>query len=89
MSVFLISYDAHRVRDYRDLYDAMNKIDAVRILESLWAVNVNNTETEVRSWVRDLLDDDDSIFVLKLKPPHAWAGRYLKESASDWLKANA
>lgn len=86
MALFLISYDAHFERDYQDLYDALGEIDSMRVLESVWMLEADNTAIEIREWVRGLLDDDDSIFVIKLKPQHAWSSRKINKSITDWIR---
>lgn len=85
MALFLMSYDTHFGRNYQPLYDAMEEVGAQRILESVWMFELKNTASEVRDWLRELLDDDDTIFVLKLKPKHAWAARKLEEGVADWI----
>lgn len=87
MPVFLITYDAHEERNYDDLYDAFAEHDVGSILESVWLGELNNTAQEVREWVRNLLDDDDSILVIEMKPKHRYAGRQLGSRVGDWLKS--
>ncbi len=86
MALFLISYDLHKDRNYQPLYDAMEKLESKAILESVWMLEVNNTATEVRDWLHDLLDDDDKIFVIELRPQHAWASRNLGTSVNNWIR---
>ncbi len=88
MAVFIVSYDAHNQRDYDDLYEAMEENSGVRLLESVWGIELDNSAAEVRDWIRGLLDDDDSILVVKIKPTPSWAARKCKKSATDWLKEN-
>jgi len=87
MALFLITYDAHYDRDYADLYEAFDGLDIGRIMDSVWLGEINNTAKEVREWVRGLLDDDDSILVIEMKPKHMYAGRKLGEGVGDWLKS--
>ncbi len=66
MSSFIVSYDTHKQRNYDELYKGMKEVGGIRLLESLWGVELNNTTPEVRDWVRGLLDDDDSIVVIRI-----------------------
>ena len=87
MAVFLITYDAHFERDYDELYEAFAALRIGRIMESVWLGEINNSAKEVREWVRGLLDDDDSILVIEMKPKHMYAGRKLGDGVGDWLKS--
>ena len=88
MATFIISYDAHNVRDYDTLYEEFADAQAVRLLESVWGADLDNTAAEVRDWVRGLLDDDDSVLVIQVKPKLSWATRLVTKEASAWLKAS-
>lgn len=86
MAVFLISYDTHKQRNYEALYEGLEENDFVRVLESVWIGELTNSHTEVRDWLRGLLDEDDSILVIKLKPKHAKAWRHLSSKAEEILR---
>lgn len=88
MAAFIVTYDTHFGRNYQPLYDAMGKNGGVRLAESVWGVALNNTAGEVRDWVKALLDDDDTIIVIQVKPTPSWATSHAKKPATDWLKAN-
>lgn len=89
MASFVVTYDAHKVRNYNELYEAMKQNDGVRLAESVWGVELNNTVSEVRDWARGLLDDDDTIVVIQLKPKLSWATRKASKEANDWLKEHS
>ena len=88
MATFIISYDAHNVRDYDTLYEEFADVGAVRLLESVWGTDLDNTAAEVRDWIRGLLDDDDSVLVIQVKPKPSWATRLVTKEASAWLNAS-
>lgn len=86
MAFYLISYDAHYERDYQPFYDAMVEYGGVSILESLWGLELTDDDaTVVRDWVVSLLNQDDSIFVLKLRPKHSYATQELSKDARAWM----
>jgi CRISPR/Cas system-associated endoribonuclease Cas2 len=88
MAVFIVTYDTHRGRNYQDLYDGMKKQSGIRLAESVWGVELNNSASEVRDWVKSLLDDDDTIVVIQVKPTPSWATRKAGKDATDWLQNN-
>lgn len=64
MTLYFISYDLRKERDYQKLYDELNKYNAVRILESTWCFKRVNTNAEgLRDYFGQLLDSDDGIIV--------------------------
>ncbi|ACT58031.1 hypothetical protein [Hirschia baltica] len=87
MAVFLISYDLHNDRNYDALYEAFDEQNVGRILESTWLGELHASTREVREWVQSLLDEDDTILVIKMKPKHGWAGTQLVEGASSWIRS--
>ncbi|MGF1454437.1 MAG: hypothetical protein ACFB6R_03565 [Alphaproteobacteria bacterium] len=87
MATFLISYDTHYARNYDRLYTAFDKHGIGRVLESVWIGELDNTHDQVRDWVRNLLDDDDSILIIEMKPKHSKAWRNLPDDVVKWLKA--
>lgn len=64
MTLYFISYDLRKERDYQKLYDELNKYNAVRILESTWCFNRANTNAEaLRDYFGQFIDSDDGIVV--------------------------
>jgi CRISPR/Cas system-associated endoribonuclease Cas2 len=88
MATFIITYDTHAGRNYQELYDAMEKHKGVRLAESVWGIELNNTAGEVRDWVKNVLDEDDTIVIIQVKPKPSWATRNATKEASGWLKDN-
>lgn len=90
MSIYthIITYDAHRVRNYGRFYAAMNAHSGVRLAESVWGLTVGSPANVVRDWLRGLLDDDDTIVVVQLKPFPSWATSSASKEANAWLSAN-
>ena len=87
MATFVVSYDAHKVRDYTRFYKAAKEKSGVPLLDSMWAFEFSNAVAEVRDWAKALFDDDDSIVVIQLTPKLSWATRKA-DVAAEWFKAN-
>lgn len=87
MSLFLVSYDAHLVRDYSRFYEGAKENNGTALLDSMWAFEFSNTAAEVRDWAKSLFDNDDSIVVIELKSGSDW-GTYKAPAATSWLKKN-
>lgn len=85
MAHFVISYDLHRRRDYRDLYQLLESWKAVRLLESVWLADLIGPAETVKELVLKTLDSDDSVAVLELKPGAQWAAAREKPGARAWL----
>jgi hypothetical protein len=64
----------------------MAPLDAVRLLESVWLLRVNNTAAEVRDWMKGLTDNDDKIAVVDLCGQ--WATYRVPKAATDWLHSH-
>ena len=86
MATVIITYDTHLGRNYQGLYDGMDENDGVRLAESVWGIVLNNTAAEVRDWLKSLLDGDDTIIVIQVKPKPSWATRLASDEASKWIK---
>lgn len=87
MGTFIVSYDAHIVRDYTRFYAAAKENNGVALLDSMWAFEFDSTAAEARDWAKNLFDDDDSVVVIQLKPRLSWATSKAAKAAA-WCKAN-
>lgn len=87
MATFIVSYDAHKVRDYSRFYKAAAQHNGVALLDSMWAFEFDSTAAQVRDWAHSLFDADDSIVVLQLKPTLNWS-TYQAPIAAEWCSRN-
>lgn len=87
MPTFLVSYDAHKVRDYSRFYKAAKELDGVPLLDSMWAFELTDDVSTVRDWAHGLFDADDSIVVIQLKPRVTWA-TWAAKKAAEWLQGH-
>lgn len=66
MAVFLISYDLRKPDfDYKPLYDALNKINAKHIQDSVWGVNTSSKAQVVFDYLwQRMHNEKDRLFVV-------------------------
>ncbi|MGA6984818.1 MAG: hypothetical protein WBZ01_02085 [Terriglobales bacterium] len=66
MSVFIVSYDLRKPDyNYDPLYEALDKIEAKHIQDSVWGVNTSSTATDVFDYLRQFLHNEkDRLFVV-------------------------
>ena len=86
MATFIVTYDTHAGRNYTALYEGMKKNTGVRLAESVWGIELNSDVSMVRKWIKGLLDGDDTVVVLQLKPKVTWATQKASAEAVAWLK---
>ena len=64
MALFFLNYDLRKQRNYQPLYDELAKLNAVRILESMWCFNrVNTSSAKLRDYFKQFIDADDGLCV--------------------------
>lgn len=81
MALYFVNYDLRQERDYQALYDALEALGAVRLLESVWCFNQDNTTaTAMRNHFRKILDLDDGLLVSEVSE---WATRKTMASPYD------
>lgn len=89
MPAYIVTYDTHLERDRPRLCEAMEEVGGVRLAENVWGVSSVQSVSELRDWVKALLDDDDTVVVVRLQRRLAWATRNVAKEATDWLQARA
>lgn len=86
MPLYVVSYDLHKQRNYQPLWDGLRQAGGKKLLESFWVLDVTNNAVEIRDWLSDLVDADDSIAVIELKNGSDWAYRNAMTEGVEWLK---
>jgi hypothetical protein len=87
MPLYIVSYDLHNRRDYQPLWNALVQGNAKRILESLWLLESTHTAGTLRENLANLLDSDDSVAVIELKPGSEWSTIRAQAEGTTWLKS--
>jgi len=88
MSKYLISYDLNDGED-SDAYDEIIEYlesfpEHAKALYSQWVVESSKTSSEIRSELKNIVDDNDVILVVKVES--GWASFNLPKEAVDVLK---
>jgi hypothetical protein len=87
MAIYVISYDLKQPgRNYEPLWQALRNANAVRALESLWLVEVNQTASQLREALSSFMDSNDRVFVAEITISAAWAMRNGIVPAATWLQ---
>lgn len=87
MNTYLITYDLKKPgRNYQGLYDAIKSYGTWgKINDSTWVIKTNNSAVQIRDYLLQSMDYNDSIFVLKTEREAAWKN---VRANNDWLKNN-
>ncbi|WP_224373177.1 hypothetical protein [Hyalangium versicolor] len=66
MTIFYVAYDLVRPgQNYPRITQRLTELNAQRVLESVWALNVNNTKEEVFNHLRAYIDANDRLLVIE------------------------
>ena len=65
---YVVSYDLRKPgRDYQTLYDALEKLNAKRLMQSEWCLRHNDTTAaKLRDHFRQYIDGNDRLLVISL-----------------------
>lgn len=85
MAYFSITYQLNDQKDYPKLWDEFERLSAVKVQNSQYFVDLNNTTTEVKDHFAGFVDDDDMLMVVKFttRPNFTKA----KAGTNVWLKS--
>lgn len=86
MSLYMISYDQHRDKDYTPIWNQLRQWGAKRILESVWFAELNGTAAAVRDTLKTASRNEDSLIVVELKSGSGWAASGAQEEGVTWLR---
>ena len=87
MTLYAISYDLHREKDYQTLWDALDELGAHKALNSFYLVNLTDEDPQsVVSYLAQYIDDDDHLIAVRFigRPRYTKA----KRGTNDWVKEN-
>lgn len=90
MPIYLVTYDLNKESSsaaYTPLWDALRKLSAHRVLESVWLVNVPNTPQELHDHFKAKMDSNDGLFVTSVRKGENWYSG-AKAGTNDWLAKN-
>ena len=68
MAAFLVSFEVEHLRASEDLDAMLEKLDAVRIGQHLWGLELDIDPDTVHDWLKSNLDHGDTAVVIQLRP---------------------
>jgi hypothetical protein len=89
MNAYLVTYDLNKPRqNYEALYDAIQATGTWwHYLDSTWLVTSNETPSAIAARLRSVIDQNDSLLVMRVTNSPAADG-WLKQEAWDWITTN-
>jgi hypothetical protein len=89
MPLYLITYDLRKWgRNYSALYEALSRLNAVRLLQSVWLVQLPGPASIIRDIITAELDSNDGVAVIELEPTAQWATYRPEPDGLRWLWAH-
>lgn len=85
MALYQISYDLRKQRNYQALFERIKAYgNWCHALESNWVISTPQSAVQIRDNLRQAMDGDDGLLVVRLMGEAAWYG--LDETVGSWLK---
>lgn len=87
MPYYVVSYDLHGKRDYARAHQGIVNVSNniwCKPLESFYIIFSNKIAAEVRDYLSNYVDNNDSIMVV-ITDLKDWAGRNISKAALDWV----
>lgn len=85
MAYFSITYQLNEKKDYPKLWDEFDRLNAVKVQNSQYFIDLDNTTKEVKNHFAEFVDEDDLLMVVKftIRPQFTKA----KKGTNDWLNS--
>ena len=81
MSLYFVTYELRKDRDYDEIIGELEKFNATRVLNSHWCLKKENTTAkELVNYFRKYIDSDDAIIVSKSMD---WVSLRTKSTPND------
>jgi hypothetical protein len=85
LAAFLVSFEGEHLRASEDLDAMMEKLDAVRIGQHLWGLELDINPDTVHDWLKSNLDRGDTAVVIQLRPLLEQSSTNISVMARKWL----
>ncbi|GKW30899.1 CRISPR-associated endonuclease Cas2 [Pectobacterium brasiliense] len=87
MARYIVTYDLVNRKDYAPLIERIKKYRKwAHPLESVWIIITSDSSNQVRNTLKEFIDSDDKLLVMKTTRGASWSG--LSNSVSEWIKNN-
>ena len=83
---YLVGYELQQPASYERVRDWLEARGAVRLLESLWALEAEESALELRNALKEVLGKDDAVAVVEIKPGSWWACENAEAEGLEWLR---
>lgn len=80
-----MSFEVEHLRASEDLDAMMEKLDAVRIGQHLWGLELDIDPDTVHDWLKSNLDHGDTAVVIQLRPLLEQSSTNISVMARKWL----
>lgn len=86
MASYSINYDLRQPgRDYKKLHAAIESYGTYyHFLDSAWMIRTTSTAAQIRDHLKQFMDANDALVVMKLTGEAAWFG--IPNDGSVWIK---
>ena len=89
MPIYAITYDLNKDKNYKKLWDELERLDGHKAARSFYLLNLTSeTSKEVLDHLKSFIDKDDTMIVVKTKAKDIKTFRAL-EGTTNWLAANS
>jgi CRISPR/Cas system-associated endoribonuclease Cas2 len=86
MTTYILTYDLNKNKDYEQLWNELERLEAHRALRSFWLLNVDATAPDLRDHFSDFIDDDDFLWVSELTKHRNFTKAF--KGTKQWLSEN-
>ncbi|MBI1933847.1 MAG: hypothetical protein HYS24_15050 [Ignavibacteriales bacterium] len=84
MALYFLSYNLRKDRNYQRLYNILNDMNAVPLLESTWCFRrIHTKPNKLRDFFKDFLDADDGFIVTEVVD---WSSSKITKTPNDLVK---
>lgn len=86
MASYTVSYDLIQGKNYKKLWDELQRLGGHRTQDSYWLVAVNNTANELCQHLKNFVDGDDKLWVSELTYNFQFTNA--NSGTNDWIAKN-
>ena len=89
MAIYLVDLAPHAPNhDYGPLWQAMDKVDARRALDTTWFLETPQSVQELTAELAKALDPKDRFLIVEVAVGAKWSAVRLEHDTGPWLKAH-
>jgi len=85
MAFYMIGFETRKVREYKSLQDHLALWKALPVTRNAWLVEHPGTAVNVRKDLQAMVDPDDTVWAVQIKPGSEWSGWRVPKPATEWM----